>query len=157
MLCPSHRMYRASGVIDTACIVHPVSMTPHSPCIRCQWHRMHHASCVIDTACIVHPVSMTPHAQCIRCHWHRMHRACGWQWHRMPLKKFEFLREFEFIFEKALFSPLTRGAKDGCFNEKKSRVENLVILSLLVNGGRLPISFYVHVGVSTLNPTLNTK
>jgi hypothetical protein len=38
----------------------------------------------------------------------------------MHFKKFEYLREFEFIFEKA---------QDGCFDEKKPSVENLVALS----------------------------
>jgi hypothetical protein len=48
-------------------------------------------------------------------------------------KKFKYLSEFEFTFEKALFSPLIRAhrAQDGCFNKKKTeRVENLVTLSL---------------------------
>jgi hypothetical protein len=34
----------------------------------------------------------------------------------MHFKKFEYLREFEFIFKKALASK--PGALDGCFNEK---------------------------------------
>jgi hypothetical protein len=46
----------------------------------------------------------------------------------MHFKKFEYLREFEFIFEKAL-APLLE-AQDGCFDEKKPRIENLVTLSL---------------------------
>jgi hypothetical protein len=40
---------------------------------------------------ILHAVSMTPHESCMRC-----------QWHRTSILKKEFLREFEFIFEKAL-------------------------------------------------------
>jgi hypothetical protein len=82
----------------------------HASCMRYQWHRMHYACGVIDTACIfnccfahdfhfsklfeklfVHVVSMIPHALCMRSQWHRMH-----------FKKFEYLREFEFIFENAL-------------------------------------------------------
>jgi hypothetical protein len=34
----------------------------------------------------------------------------------MHFKNFEYLHEFEFIFEKALAPEL--GAQDGCFNEK---------------------------------------
>jgi hypothetical protein len=45
----------------------------------------------------------------------------------MHLENFEFLREFEFICEKALV-PLS-GDQDGCFGEK-TEVENLVTLSL---------------------------
>jgi hypothetical protein len=45
----------------------------------------------------------------------------------MHFKKFEYLREFEFIFEKALTS--YSGAQDGCFDEKMKN-ENLVTLSL---------------------------
>jgi hypothetical protein len=36
----------------------------------------------------------------------------------MHFKKFEYLREFEFIFEKALV--LNSGAQDECFDEKKT-------------------------------------
>jgi hypothetical protein len=36
---------------------------------------------------IRNPLSMTPHAPCMQCQWHRVH-----------FKKFEYLREFEFIF-----------------------------------------------------------
>jgi hypothetical protein len=46
----------------------------------------------------------------------------------MHFKKLEYLREFEFIFEKAL-APLS-GAQDGCFDGKNNGVENLVTLSL---------------------------
>jgi hypothetical protein len=42
---------------------------------------------------IVHAVSMTPHAPCMQCQWYCTH-----------IKKFEYLREFKFIFEKALAS-----------------------------------------------------
>jgi hypothetical protein len=45
----------------------------------------------------------------------------------MHFKKFEYLREFEFIFEKALAPEL--GAQDGRLM-KKTRLENLVTLSL---------------------------
>jgi hypothetical protein len=58
-----------------------------------------------------------------------MHHACGINdTAYIEFKKFEYLREFEFISEKAL-APKS-GAQNGCFDEKKPRVENLVALSL---------------------------
>jgi hypothetical protein len=74
--------YFARGVIDTACIfnfLHTIAVlhmifTFRSCSKIC-------ACGINDTACIVHAVSMTLHAL---------------------KKKFEYLREFEFIFEKAL-------------------------------------------------------
>jgi hypothetical protein len=50
--CHWHRMHGACGVIDAACTVHAVSLTPHTH---------------------VHAVSLIPHAPCMRC-WHRMHK-----------------------------------------------------------------------------------
>jgi hypothetical protein len=121
--------YFACGVNETACTVHAVSMRPHVSCMRCQGHRMHRACGINETACTVHDFyfsklfdkhfvhaeSMTPHAPCMRYHWHRMH-----------FEKFEYLREFEFIFEMA---PLIR-SPGRMFWWKKPRVENLVTLSL---------------------------
>jgi hypothetical protein len=46
-------MHDACGIIDTACMVHAVSL------IR----RMQGACSVIDTACMVRVMSLTPHAQ----------------------------------------------------------------------------------------------
>jgi hypothetical protein len=74
----------ACGVIDTACMVHAVSLIPDARCMRYHWRRMHvcmwyhwyrmHGACgVIDTTCMVHALSLTPHAWCMHCHWHRMH------------------------------------------------------------------------------------
>jgi hypothetical protein len=58
-------------------------------------HAVSYYACgVNDTAYIVHARSLTLHAY----------------------KKFEYFREFEFIFEKALAPYL--GAQDGCFDEK---------------------------------------
>jgi hypothetical protein len=77
-------------------------------CMLCQWYRMHHACGINDTAWIVHAVSMTPHAfliYCIPslfCIWFSLFLCMRCQWHCMHFKKFEYLREFEFIFEKAL-------------------------------------------------------
>jgi hypothetical protein len=51
-----HRTHGACGVIDTACMVHAVSLIPDSQ---------------------MHTVSLTPHARCMLCHLHRMHGACG--------------------------------------------------------------------------------
>jgi hypothetical protein len=48
-----------------------------------------------------------------------MHRACGINYTACILKKIEYLREFEFTFEKVL-APYS-GAQDGCFDEKKPR------------------------------------
>jgi hypothetical protein len=48
-----HRMHRACGVNDTACIMHAVSMTLHALCMRCQWHCMHRACGVIDIAFLI--------------------------------------------------------------------------------------------------------
>jgi hypothetical protein len=61
--------------------------------------------CATTTPRLCHHNPSTVPPQCMRCQWHRMH-----------FKKLEFLREFEFIFEKAL--ALYSGDKDGCFNKK---------------------------------------
>jgi N-acetylglutamate synthase-like GNAT family acetyltransferase len=88
MWCQLHRM--RSGVIDTACMVHAVSLTLHA--------RLHaesltpHAQKFFQTTSKsqnhmqkrdgiqkkikMYAVSMTSHARCIRCHWHHMHDAC---------------------------------------------------------------------------------
>jgi hypothetical protein len=49
-----------------------------------------HLSKLFENFCL-HAVSMTTHAPCMRCQCHLTH-----------FEKFEYLREFEFIFEKAL-------------------------------------------------------
>jgi hypothetical protein len=72
MRCHWHRMYRACGVIDTACMVHAVSLIPHAQKIlsnnfekkkvRCKTamvcKKIKNAGGVTDTACKI---------------WHRMH------------------------------------------------------------------------------------
>jgi hypothetical protein len=101
MRCHWHHMHDACVVIDTACMVHVVSLTPHAWCMQCHWHRMHGACGVNDSACTkffwttsksenhmqhsggmqkkfkMHELSMTLHARCMRCLWYRMHNACG--------------------------------------------------------------------------------
>jgi hypothetical protein len=56
MRCQWYSMHHACGVNDTTCIVHAVSMIPHTH---------------------VHAISMTKHVPCMWYQWHRMHRACG--------------------------------------------------------------------------------
>jgi acetylglutamate kinase len=64
-------MHDACNVIDTACMVQAVSLTPHaqknfrttSKSENHIQHRMHGARSVIDTKCMMHAVSLTPHAQ----------------------------------------------------------------------------------------------
>jgi hypothetical protein len=59
--------------------------------IKCKtmmvYKKIKNACGVIDTECTVHAVSLILHARCMQCHWHRMH-----------FEKFEYLREFKFIF-----------------------------------------------------------
>jgi hypothetical protein len=68
-------MHGACGVIDTACMVHVVSLTPHAQKffeqlrkvkIICKTamvcKKINNACGIIDTACTVHAVSLTLHA-----------------------------------------------------------------------------------------------
>jgi hypothetical protein len=108
--CHWHRIHSACSVIDTACTMHVVSLTPNAQCMQChwlmqffqwQWHHKHRACGVIDTACIIwffyhfHHFAYYFHFSkffkillCIRCQWHRMHCAK----HAVSLTLYAFLK-----------------------------------------------------------------
>jgi hypothetical protein len=137
MRCQWHRMHDACGIIDTACTVHAVSLTPHAK---------YDTACTIDERLerpwqplkgisvknIYVPELSYPTTKkfinglpikkfsCMRCHWHRMHDFC--------VRKSIITRRIRSRIQKG-FSPWIRGP-GGIVWWKKPRVENLVTLSL---------------------------
>jgi hypothetical protein len=72
-------LLNACGVIDTACMVHAVSLIPHNKFVE-QLRKVKiisKPSMVCKKKLKMHAVSMTLHGRCMRCHWSRMHDACG--------------------------------------------------------------------------------
>jgi hypothetical protein len=87
--------YFACGIIDTACIVHAVSLTPHAFFI------------FLHTIAVLHMIltfwSCSKKFVCMRYQWHRMHTCMRYQWYRkyfcyeIPLLDRKSLMPFGFI------------------------------------------------------------
>jgi hypothetical protein len=90
---------------------------------------------------------MIPHAPCMQCQWYRMHHACGVNDTTCILKKFDYVREFEFIFEKAL-APQS-GAQDGCFGLKTEGQKSRETVPLTILIDQFCILWEVQIGTGT--------
>jgi hypothetical protein len=97
-------MHSACSIIDPACMVYAVLLTPHAPCMQCQWpcmqlsmwclwHCMHHESSLHALRHFfayhhrLHMIftcqSCSKFLLCMQCPQHHMHLCIRCQWHHM--------------------------------------------------------------------------